>query len=174
MESTTVRRGCAVAAVRRGHEVVVARCESRGWCAADGGTRLALAADPADDDTELQWLPPPPPPPRHRWRWGVGCGLRRRPWVAVVDGGSSGVAGDVKWICFCGGGLDGRDAGVAAVGVWVDRGLFLRRRPRRRPRDRRRRCEGRKVEAASRGAVVARPSVRKSREGTSRFQALAS
>jgi hypothetical protein len=81
MESATVRKGCEVAVVRRRREVVVARCGTRGWCAADGGARPALAVDPVDDDTELQWLPPPPPPPRRRWRWGVGCDLRQRPWA---------------------------------------------------------------------------------------------
>jgi hypothetical protein len=42
------------------------------------------------------------------------------------------VVGDVKWIRFCGGGLDRGEAGIAAVGVRVDRGQFLRRRPGRR------------------------------------------
>jgi hypothetical protein len=69
------------------------------------------------------------------------------------------------------GGLDGGEAGVAAVGVRLDRGLFLRRRPKRRPRDRRRRREETKAEAASWGAVVrsavgiCRRVVRKGRRG---------
>jgi hypothetical protein len=44
--------------------------------------------------------------------------------------------------------------GVAAVGMRLDRGLFLRRRPKRRPRDRRRRREETKAEAASWGGVI--------------------
>jgi hypothetical protein len=44
--------------------------------------------------------------------------------------------------------------GVAAVGMRLDRGLFLRRRPKRRPRDRRHRREETKAEAASWGGVI--------------------
>jgi hypothetical protein len=44
--------------------------------------------------------------------------------------------------------------GVAEVGVRLDRGLFLRQRPKRRPRDRQRRREETKAEAVSWGAVV--------------------